>query len=176
MKPLARIGGTPAAALLGIGLVIMMMLPDRDAEAATESEARAVVLSLDERPSHHGRYRPRMLAAPEDVAVGRMQQWMFELRTAHGQRVEDAVLRIGSWMPEGGVQARVQPRAYRDLGDGFYLVFGIRFDRPGWWNLKVDISEEEGDRQPGLQTHFLTLRRPVTPPWDRAPGFAGEIK
>jgi hypothetical protein len=141
---LARIGATPAAVLIGVGLAILMMLPGRNAATAAESEARAAVLSLHERPSHHGRYRARMLTASGDVAVGRTQQWMLELRTADGRSVEDAVLRIESRMPESGVQAPVRPRIHRDLGEGFYLVGDIRFDRMGWWNLKVDISGRAG--------------------------------
>jgi hypothetical protein len=47
-------------------------------------------------------------------------------------------------MPETGRQAAVQPESSRGPRAGTYSVTGLRFDEPGWWNLKIGIGAAMG--------------------------------
>ena len=43
-------------------------------------------------------------------------------------------------MPQHNHGLPTAPEVTRYLGEGRYLVEGLRFHMPGWWELRLDIS------------------------------------
>ena len=83
-------------------------------------------------PSHDERYTASLIPAAG--------AWTLEVRTTDGAPVEGAALRLESWMPDDGTAAPARPRVTAALGGGRYRVEGVRLDRPGWWNVKLEVS------------------------------------
>jgi hypothetical protein len=70
--------------------------------------------------------------------------WSVEVATADGVPVEGATLELESWMPDDDRPIQPQPRVSADLGAGQYRVAGLRFDRRGWWNVRLRIEGDSG--------------------------------
>ena len=104
---------------------------------ARGADASVVTFSrLSNIPSHNDVYRASMTAAANG-------QWTIEIQTASGTRVPNASLALESWMPDDERLVAEHPRV-SELADGRYRVYGLRLDRPGWWNVKLAISAASG--------------------------------
>jgi YtkA-like len=104
----------------------------------------ATVLRLADIPSHGELYRASFIPSSEPIALGRPLAGTIEVRTAAGAPVQGAALALESWMPEDERVAATQPRVVAELGRGRYRVKGLRFDRRGWWNVKLAVAAPAG--------------------------------
>jgi len=95
-------------------------------------------------PSHNGVYQASLVAPPDPTASFGARVWTVEVRTAAGAEVADATLALESWMPEDDRVLATRPRVTGYLGDGRYRVEGLRFDRQGWWNVRLEIAAPGG--------------------------------
>ena len=101
-----------------------------------------VVASLGSRPSHNGRYRAEVVSV-SSLAVGVTQRWVVQLRSTNHLRVAGARIAVHVRMLDA--QERTSPPAVASyLGGGRYQVEGIRFGRPGWWNVALVVDGEAG--------------------------------
>jgi hypothetical protein len=137
-------GSLVMAAGIVISTVLSPLLPAAAGTREAEQEAapRSVLLSVHDRPSHHGRYRARAIPDLDAIRAGAPHSWAVEIRNERGSIVTDAALTVESWMPETGRRAPEQPQVTTVL-DG-YRIEGLRFDRRGWWNVKLEITAVEG--------------------------------
>lgn len=74
------------------------------------------------------------------VPVGRMHAWTLHVARADGTPVTDAQITVDGDMPEHRHGLPTRPRVTRHLGNGDYLVEGIKFQMGGWWVMDFDIS------------------------------------
>lgn len=82
-------------------------------------------------PSHNRLYRASLVPS--------RGEWTLRLEKSDHEPVSDARLVMQAWMPEEPGRNEYQPRVTTD-GDGAYRVEGLRFDRGGWWNLKLNVT------------------------------------
>jgi len=82
------------------------------------------------------RYRPE--SGPE-VPINRVQKWILHVERPDGSPVTDAEVAIHGEMPEHGHGMPTRPRVTRNLGNGDYLVDGLKFQMPGWWVVGFEI-------------------------------------
>ena len=94
-------------------------------------------------PSHNRVYRASLLPTAGAVLLHRDLRWPVEVRTAAGQFVEGAALDVECWMPDEPTVPTVRPRAVAVTGGG-YRIEGLRFDRRGWWNVRLRINSPAG--------------------------------
>ena len=125
----------PVAVLLagGIGYAAMMMQPppaDLD-------------LSLT-RTTDNGLYVGTLEPGISPVAVGPIHSWTIQVETPDGVPVDDAEIAVDGGMPQHGHGLPTSPKVTQRLGDGRYLVEGMKFNMPGWWTLKVTIDGAAG--------------------------------
>jgi hypothetical protein len=127
---------------------LMVNAPDgaaaRSDSVAIDSGSGATFSRLSDIPSHNGAYRASMILARHDVSRNRATSWTVEVRTASGAPVGDAALSLESWMPDDDRVGTVWPRVTSYVGDGRYRIEGLRFDRHGWWNVRLQISAAGG--------------------------------
>jgi hypothetical protein len=138
VRDFATVAGVSAA----IAAAWLVAGVTRGAASQRPVDARPIAPSvalLSDVPSHDGHYRASMIPSPDAVSLGRPLAWTVEVRTAAGAPVEDATLELESWMPDED-RMGARPRAAEYLGDGRWRVEGLRFDRLGWWNVKLAIS------------------------------------
>nr|WP_282567986.1 FixH family protein [Devosia oryzisoli] len=111
--------------------------------AATRSTPPA---DLDYSLSHlskDGHYQVTLVPGIDPVPVGKMHAWLVDVTDAAGQPV-DADIVIDGGMPQHGHGLPTVPAVTGKDHHGRHIVGGMRFNMPGWWVLKVEISGTAG--------------------------------
>ena len=80
----------------------------------------------------------------DPVSVGPLHTWTVELKTADGKPVDGASVAINGGMPQHGHGLPTAPQVTRNLGEGRYLVEGMKFNMPGWWTIEVEVGGPAG--------------------------------
>ncbi len=91
-----------------------------------------------------GMYVAAVAPAAEPVTVGPMHSWTVTLTDGDGTPVDGARITIGGGMPQHGHGLPTSPAVTQELGRGRYLVEGVKFNMPGWWELDLGIEGPAG--------------------------------
>jgi len=82
------------------------------------------------------------VSSPEVVPVNQMHQWTLHVETVDGQPVEDATINVDGDMPQHGHGLPTRPQVTKNLGNGDYLVEGMKFQMGGWWVMDFTIHAD----------------------------------
>lgn len=74
------------------------------------------------------------------VPLNHLHDWTLHLETPSGEPVAGATIGIDGGMPEHSHGLPTEPKVTHELGDGKYLVEGVRFQMAGWWQLALNVS------------------------------------
>ena len=73
------------------------------------------------------------------VVLGEFQDWVLGLRTAEGRPVQQANIAVGGGMQDHGHGLPTQPMVTAYLGDGKYLIEGVKLNMAGRWTLAFAV-------------------------------------
>ena len=73
--------------------------------------------------------------------IGKLIQWKIRVTTPDGQPIEGAKITVDGDMPQHGHSLPTRPQVTRSLGDGTYLVEGMKFQMGGWWVADFTITD-----------------------------------
>jgi hypothetical protein len=96
------------------------------------------------RMSEAGLYRGTIRPDGDSIAQKKLQQWTLHLENASGTPVNAAKIMIDGGMPQHGHGLPTKPLVTRELGDGDYLVEGMKFNMGGWWVVKFRVTAPAG--------------------------------
>ena len=84
--------------------------------------------------------------APVEAAIGlgRMHAWTVEVLDAVGAPVQAAEIAVDGGMPRHGHGLPTAPAVTQALGDGRYLIEGMKFNMPGWWEIELHVDGRAG--------------------------------
>jgi cytochrome c peroxidase len=85
-----------------------------------------------------------MLLIDEPVQAREMQAMQVVITDRDGHPVDGATIGIDGGMPQERRGLPSRPRISKASSSGTYQIDGLRFDRGGWWELKVLISSAHG--------------------------------
>jgi len=85
-------------------------------------------------------YRVSFRSELEPVVINRMHNWVVHIETAEGQAVEGAELTVSGGMPAHAHGLPTNPQMTKYLGEGNYLIEGMRFHMNGSWQVTVSVS------------------------------------
>jgi hypothetical protein len=94
------------------------------------------------RLSDNGLFNVSYAASTGTVPVNQMHQWTLHVETADGTPVEDATISVDGDMPQHGHGLPTRPQVTQNLGNGDYLVEGLRFQMGGWWVMDFTITAD----------------------------------
>jgi hypothetical protein len=77
---------------------------------------------------------------PSVIPVNAFHTWTITVTDADGKPVNDAEISVDGGMPAHGHGLPTQPQVTKKLGDGKYLVEGMKFSMPGEWEMKFTIK------------------------------------
>lgn len=97
-----------------------------------------------ERTSDDGLYRISFEPQPEAIPLSRMHAWTLRVTAPDGRAVEGASISVDGGMPEHGHGLPTRPEVTQSLGNGAYVVEGMKFQMPGWWIVRFDVTSAEG--------------------------------
>jgi hypothetical protein len=119
------------AAVATGAMAFMMRVPsDLDLSLAKATEAGLYVVAI--------------APAQEPVTVGPMHAWVVTLQDAQGVPVDGAAIRVDGGMPQHGHGLPTAPAVTEALGEGQYLVEGMKFNMGGWWEIDLAIEGTPG--------------------------------
>jgi len=99
--------------------------------------------NLDMSTSHlsdNGLFRVSWTSNPDTLPLNKIHTWTIHVETADGQPVESAEITVDGGMPQHGHGLPTSPQVTQNLGKGDYLVEGMKFQMPGWWEVRFNIN------------------------------------
>lgn len=96
--------------------------------------------SLDVQDSVNGLFVVSAVSQLDPVTINETHGWVLHVETADGEPVADAEIAVNGGMPEHNHGFPTAPRVTENLGEGDYLLEGMRFNMGGVWVLTLEIS------------------------------------
>lgn len=96
-----------------------------------------------QRATEHGRYRVQIKPLEAVVPVNKMHLWEVRVMRPGGEPVAGAKLAVDGGMPQHGHGLPTRPRVTRELGNGHYLIEGMKFNMSGWWEIKITVADKD---------------------------------
>ena len=119
------------------------------------------------------------------VRIGEFQEWVLTLKKPDGSPVDTARLQVDGGMPGHGHGLPTQPQVTAYLGNGRFLIRGMRFNMLGDWVITFAIDLPEGrdttafllrldqwSREDKTVIESLRLRPDAEPPPSKSNRFA----
>lgn len=100
-----------------------------------------------ERATVQQRYMVQVRPVSEPLALGKLHAWELSLKLPSGEPVTGASFVVDGGMPQHRHGLPTQPRVTRELGEGRYLMEGVKFSMSGWWELKLKVEAAQGADQ-----------------------------
>lgn len=75
------------------------------------------------------------------IPINQIHQWVLHIETADGEVVSAATLEMEGGMPLHDHGLPTNPVATEYLGEGNYLIEGVRFHMMGEWEITLKISQ-----------------------------------
>ena len=95
---------------------------------------------LDSKATENGHFTVSAVSRLDPVVINETHAWTLHIETADGSPVTDADIAIDGGMPEHSHGFPTAPRVTENLGEGDYLLEGMRFNMGGVWVLTLEIS------------------------------------
>ncbi len=96
--------------------------------------------SLETQVTENGQFRVSAVSQLNPVVIKETHAWTLHVETADGSPVTDAEIAIKGGMPEHNHGFPTAPRVTENLGEGDYLLEGMRFNMGGVWVLTLEVS------------------------------------
>lgn len=77
----------------------------------------------------------------QPLVINRLHSWHIELRDSQGQLLGGASIEVSGGMPEHDHGLPTMPVVSPQAEAGMYLLQGVRFHMPGYWQLAVRVSK-----------------------------------
>ena len=105
------------------------------------------------RTSDQGLFQVSYTASTGTVPINQIHQWTLHVESADGTPIEDAQITVDGDMPQHGHGLPTQPRVTQNLGNGDYLVDGLKFQMGGWWLMDFTITA--GDQTDAVHFNMM---------------------
>lgn len=90
--------------------------------------------------SASGAFRVSYTSTLEPITINQIHRWTLHLETADGMPVANADIQVQGGMPAHDHGLPTSPRVAPAQNAGDYLVEGLRFHMPGYWELTLNIK------------------------------------
>ncbi len=105
------------------------------------------------RLTEQGRFQTTYTPDRTPIPINQLHTWTLHVETTDGESVEDATILVDGDMPQHGHGLPTQPLVTQYLGDGNYLVEGLKFQMGGWWVM--DFTIQHGDESDIVRFNML---------------------
>jgi len=96
------------------------------------------------RTSEAGLYRATFKPQGDSIPQGKLHRWVLHIETPNGAPVDACQIAIDGGMPQHGHGLPTKPRMTRQLGNGDYVIDGMKFNMGGWWVVKFHLASAAG--------------------------------
>jgi hypothetical protein len=95
-------------------------------------------------PTYSGIYTITATPKLDPLVINRIHEWTLHIEAADGDPVENARIMVEGDMPEHQHGLPTQPEVTENLGNGDYLVEGMKFSMPGDWEVTFTVTADDG--------------------------------
>lgn len=95
-------------------------------------------------PTENGLYTVSYEPSQTPIPVNQLHTWTLTLTSADGQPLEHAHVSVDGDMPQHGHGLPTRPVVTEYLGEGRYLVEGVKFQMGGWWVMDFVVESDAG--------------------------------
>lgn len=88
------------------------------------------------------KYRVTLYSNTFPIPMQKIHSWTAHIERADGNPVEKAKIYIHGGMPEHRHGFPVTPRVRKNLGNGKFLIEGVKFSMIGNWEMRLNIKEK----------------------------------
>jgi hypothetical protein len=127
------VGGILGGLLLAATIFLVVMMP-RMKDVPSDLDYSTL------RSSDKGLFNVSYSASTGKVPINQMHRWTLHVETKYGQIVEGATITVDGDMPQHGHGLPTRPQVTEYLGNGDYLVEGMKFQMSGWWVMDFTIT------------------------------------
>jgi len=106
-----------------------------------------------EKMSEAGYFNIAVSSNMDPVELNEIHSWTIHVETPDGQAVEGAEIVVDGGMPQHNHGFPTTPEVTEELGDGDYLLEGVKFSMAGWWELKLAITA--GDQSDSITFNLV---------------------
>ena len=96
--------------------------------------------ALDPQITENGLFTVSAVSRLDPVVINETHAWTLHIETDDGSPVTDAEIAIDGGMPEHNHGFPTAPRVTENLGEGDYLLEGMRFNMGGVWVFTLEVS------------------------------------
>ena len=90
--------------------------------------------------SDAGLFRVSYSSDPASLPLNQIHTWTIHVETADGQAIDNAEITVDGGMPDMNHGLPTSPQVTENLGNGDYLVEGMKFQMLGWWDMRFNIN------------------------------------
>lgn len=87
-----------------------------------------------------GYYRVSFVSELDPLTINKIHNWIFHIEDAAGVPVEEATVSVTGGMPKHNHGLPTNPVMTQSLGNGDYVLEGMRFHMNGYWELAVTVA------------------------------------
>ena len=91
-----------------------------------------------------GRYVVTLVPPQEAPAINQLHAWQVKVASPDGKSVTAARIAVDGGMPQHGHGLPTQPLVRSQVGEGTYLLEGMKFSMTGWWEVKLALEAPQG--------------------------------
>jgi hypothetical protein len=96
------------------------------------------------RETYSGMYRITARPGLDPLVINQIHEWTLHVETPDGRPVDNARIMVEGDMPEHRHGLPTNPEVTRNLGNGDYLVEGMKFSMPGAWEVTFTVTADAG--------------------------------
>ena len=119
--------------LLLVGCQSMMSHSSHSSHSSDELDTNLTQLSANER------YQGTLSSQLEPLQINQIHEWELEIETVEGEALVGANVTLSGGMPEHQHGFPTVPTV-TEVGEGRYLVEGMKFQMSGSWQMVFDIE------------------------------------
>jgi len=93
--------------------------------------------------SQDGHYIVSLFSNEYPIPLAKIHQWIVHVETTNGNPVESANVFVFGGMPLHQHGFPTKPKVRGHVGNGDYLVEGIKFSMMGHWEMRFNIKEND---------------------------------
>ena len=90
--------------------------------------------------SQSGLFHMTYISKLDPIVINRIHSWLLHVETPDGQPVESDDITVAGGMPVHNHGLPTIPRMTQPLGNGDYLIEGMRFHMNGYWEITITID------------------------------------
>lgn len=140
VKPLPLRDVAPRRVALGAALLLTLAVA---AAALLGGRMSFVPTDLDlatQQITQGGHFGVSYEATSTPPPLNQLHTWTLTVTTPDGQPVEGARITVDGDMPQHGHGLPTQPEVTQAMGEGRYLVEGMKFQMGGWWVVDFNVT------------------------------------